>query len=82
MPMRPLSLVSMFVQERNSIPNNSRDDHNLTNQHLASCADTPSRDECSARIFLAIVFILHFGGAIIFFRGIRISGEYLRKKIY
>ena len=34
--MRPLSLVSELVHDKNSIPNSSRDDHSLMNQHLAS----------------------------------------------
>ena len=34
--MSPLSLVSVLVQERNSIPNSSRLDHSFTNQHMAS----------------------------------------------
>jgi len=37
-PTRPLSLVSTFVEEKNSIPNNSSEDHTFTNQHLASAA--------------------------------------------
>lgn len=37
-PTRPLSLVSTFVEEKNSIPNNSSEDHSFTNQHLASAA--------------------------------------------
>lgn len=35
-PISPFSLVSMLVQERNSIPNSSKLDHSFTNQHLAS----------------------------------------------
>ncbi len=80
-PMSPLSLVSVFVQERNSIPNSSREDQSFTNQHLASWLERPSSDVCSTIIFLAMVFILHFGGAIIFLRETRKSGEYL-KKVY
>ena len=34
--MSPFSLLSVLVQERNSMPKSSRDDHSFTNQHFAS----------------------------------------------
>ncbi len=78
-PINPLSLVSMFVQERNSIPKSSKEDHNLMNQHLASATVTSSREECSAIICLATALILHFGGAMTPLIVLIKSGLYLDK---
>ena len=75
--MRPLSFVSKLVQERNSTPNRSREDHSLMNQHIASMAGSPSSDLCVAVICFAIPFSLHFGGAMRFLIEDRNSGLYL-----
>lgn len=77
-PIKPFSLVSMFVQEKNSIPNSSREDQSLMNQHLASATVTPSREECCAVICLAMAFTLHLGGAMSPLMVLMKSGLYLQ----
>lgn len=78
-PISPFSLVSMLVQERNSMPNSSREDQSLMNQHLASATVTPSRLECCAMICLEMAFTLHLGGAMRPLMLVRNSGPYLQK---
>ena len=75
--MSPLSLVSRLVQERNSTPNRSRDDHTFTNQHMALVTESPSRDLCAAVICFAMPFSLHLGGAMRVLIEERNSGLYL-----
>ena len=71
----------MFEHERNSIPNSSREDQSLTNQHLASATDTPSSAECWDVICLAMPFTLHFGGAIRALMALMKSELYLHRFI-
>ena len=77
-PSSPFSFVSTFVQERNSIPNSSKEDQSLINQHLASATVTPSSDECCDVICFAMALILHFGGAMRLWMVLMKSGLYLR----
>lgn len=76
-PIKLFSLVSMFIQDRNSIPKSSNVDQSLTNQHLASATETPSRDKCWAMICLETALTLHFGGAMRFLIVLMKSGLYL-----